>query len=91
METNQIVNALCVEKFSTEDLNRIVNAVKIARDNLRMKVRRSLYVGQAVRFFDSRRGVMVGGKITKLGPKNAYLTADTGTKWVVNPGSLEVA
>lgn len=88
VSADQIKSALLAGAFSNQELDGIVMALKFARAQLGKQVRRSLKVGEQVKF-SGRNGVSVG-VLTKVAIK--YATVKVGTAlWRVPMNMLEAA
>ena len=70
-----------------EDISQVVAAIKIARNRINAIKRLGFRKGQRVEF-DSRRGVLVRGKITKINQKTILVEEPTGVSWRVSPSLL---
>ena len=62
----EVNSAIMFGEFSNAELNSILDAVKYARANLIRTNRRSLQVGDAVKFTSSRLGHTVTGTVRKV-------------------------
>lgn len=86
MTPTQIKAALISGVFSNDEINEIAMAVRFARSKLTKQVKRSLRVGDQVKF-NGRNGVSVG-QLTKVAIK--YATVKVGyTQWRVPMNMLE--
>lgn len=86
MTPTQIKAALISGVFSNDEINEIAMAVHFARSKLTKQVKRSLRVGDQVKF-NGRNGVSVG-QLTKVAIK--YATVKVGyTQWRVPMNMLE--
>jgi hypothetical protein len=72
----QINSAIMFGNLSDTELNSIVGAVKYARAQLTQKTKRSLVVGDTVKFTSNRNGVTYRGTVRKIAIK--FVTVDTG-------------
>lgn len=78
-----------VRQMNNEELNDLVEAIKMQRQFLARSTVRSLIVGDRVRFNSGRRGV-VEGKVTKVNTKNVKVQQDNAyTVWNVPANMLE--
>lgn len=78
-----------VRHMNNEELNDLVEAIKMQRQFLARHKVRSLIVGDRVRFNSGRRGV-VEGKVTKVNTKNVKVQQDNSyTVWNVPANMLE--
>jgi hypothetical protein len=84
----QIKSAIISSNLSNDDLNDIVQAITYARAQLRNQVKRSLTVGNTVKF-NGRNGVQIG-TLTKVAIKFATVRTNQGN-WRVPLNMLESA
>jgi hypothetical protein len=76
--------------LTNEQLNSIVSAIKVRRTELVKQARRSLTLGDNVKFYSHDKHMYIVGNVTKIGRK--YITLDTPkTKWRVPANLLEAA
>lgn len=76
-----------IHQMSNEELNTVVEAIKLRRTALARGKVRSLSVGDSVQF-RGRQGETVRGSVTKLNRKTAVVQAG-GTQWRVTASLLE--
>jgi hypothetical protein len=76
MNINAINTAIMHGNFSNDQLVSIIDAVKYARAQLTQKTKRSLVVGDTVKFTSNRNGVTYRGTVRKIAIK--FVTVDTG-------------
>ena len=69
------VKAYILTHADNEELNEIVGVIKVAREMMANQKRRSLKVGQAVKF-TSRTGLNYSGKVTAIKIKRATVQVD---------------
>jgi len=82
MTTLQNINSAIVSgKFTNDELNQIVDALKFARNQITRKNTGSLVVGTRVRFTNSRSGATVYGTVDKVNRKFIHVRE-------TNPGTL---
>jgi hypothetical protein len=74
----ELNSAIMFGNFSNAELNSIVDAVKYARANLIRTNRRSLQVGDAVKFTSDRLGRTVSGTVSKVKLKYVLVTTPVG-------------
>jgi hypothetical protein len=86
---NEIRSAIITSGLSNDDLNDIAQAITYARSQLRTQVKRSLTVGNTVKFKD-RHGVYSVGTLTKVAIKFATVKTNQGA-WRVPLNMLEAA
>ena len=69
---------------STEELNAVVEAIKLKRNWITMQTRRSLMLGDTVQFYAGpRRGGTLTGKVVKINIKKVKVKVTDGTTWSV--------
>ena len=78
MNAKQITTALIQGTFTNEELASIIDAIKYARLNLDKATKRSLSVGDKVRFASSRSGQTITGTVRKLAIKNIVVDTPLG-------------
>lgn len=72
----QTINAeILAGRFTNEDLNSIIDAVKYARSRLQKQTIRSLMLGDNVNFTSSKTGRNITGTVFKIAQK--YVTVKT--------------
>jgi len=75
-----------VRNMNAEELNRVVDEIKLRRTFLAKNTARSLRVGDTVSF-EGRRGETVFGQVTKINQKTV-LVKDGMTNWKVTASLL---
>lgn len=90
MSTIQQVNASIVSgKFTNDELDSIINAVKFARAKLAHQTKANLTLGDNVEFVSSKTGRAMRGFVKKIATK--YITVDTGLgMWRVPANMLSI-
>ena len=74
--------------MDSNQLNQIVEAVKLKRTHLAKQTARSILVGDIVSF-EGRRGQMVQGKVTKVNQKTVVVRdSATQVQWKVTASLL---
>lgn len=72
-----------IYKMDSNQLNQVVEAIKLKRTHLAKQTARSILVGDIVSF-EGRRGQMVQGKVTKVNQKTIVVRdSSTQTQWKV--------
>lgn len=76
-----------IYKMDNDQLNQVIDAVKLKRQYITKQATRSLNVGDNVQFTSSKTGQLKTGTITKVARK--YITVDCGPfdSWRV-PGNM---
>ena len=87
--TNLVTKASeLIYQMDSDQLNQIVEAVKLKRTHLAKQTARSLMVGDIVSF-EGRRGQTVTGKVTKVNQKTVVVRdSSTQTQWKVTASML---
>ena len=83
MKINDVLNF--IDDLNADDLQKIINAVKMRRNQLHFKDAQTLKVGDAVSF-EGRRGATLKGTVEKVKIKYILVRTTSGTRWNV-PGS----
>ena len=77
-----------IYSMDSDQLNQIVEAVKLKRTHLAKQVARSIVIGDIVSF-EGRRGQTVTGKVTKVNQKTVVVRdSATQTQWKVTASML---
>ena len=77
-----------VHNMTSDQVNQLVDAVKLRRNRINQNAIRTVQVGDRVQF-TGRAGATVKGSVTKKAIK--YVTVDTGAqRWKVPANMLEV-
>ena len=88
MNIKDINSAIMFGDFTNDELNSIGDAIRFRRSQLTTQTRRSLSLGCAVKFTNSRTGQLVTGKVNKINRK--FVIVDAGlTRWRVPANMLE--
>lgn len=87
----QTVNAeILAGNFTNDQLTSIIDAVKFARARMAEKTKRSLMLGDTVKFTSTKNGVTYAGTVQKIAIK--YVTVSTAKGlWKVPANMLEMA
>lgn len=90
MQSIQDVNAAILQgNFTNEQLGSIIDAVKFARARLTEKNKRSMFLGDTVKFTSTKTGMTMQGTVKKIAIK--YVTVSTANGlWRVPANMLEV-
>ena len=83
MKINDVLNF--IDDLNADDLQKVINVVKMRRNHLHFKNAQSLKVGDAVSF-EGRRGATLKGVVEKVKIKYILVRTTSGTRWNV-PGS----
>ena len=76
MTIDQINAAIIAGKFTNDDLDSIVDSLKLARARIARNIKNSLSVGDNVAF--SSRGIDYKGYVTKIAVKNVTVRTGRG-------------
>ena len=74
-----------IQQMDSEDLNSIITAIKLRRNQLHCRDAQSFKVGDRVSF-NGRHGAVLKGTIEKVKIKYILVRTDAGQRWNV-PGS----
>ena len=83
MKINDVLNF--IDDLDGDDLQKVINVVKMRRDQLHFQNAQSLRVGDAVSF-TGRRGSILKGVVEKVKVKYILVRTTLGQRWNV-PGS----
>ena len=86
--SNRVTKAVeLIYQMDNDELNQIIDAVKLKRQHLSKQAVRSHMVGDTVKFTSSKTGRTIHGKVRKVAIK--YITIDCGVdgQWKV-PGNM---
>ena len=76
-----------VSRMDTDELNRVVDAIKLRRTYIAKESARGLFIGDAVSF-ESKRGQTVQGTVTKVNQKTVVVDTVTAGRWKVTASML---
>jgi hypothetical protein len=79
-------SAIMFGNFSNDELTSIIDAVKFARAQLTQKTKRSLMLGDTVKFTSNRNGMTYRGTVRKIAIK--FVTVDTGSVLFKVPANM---
>jgi hypothetical protein len=88
MNAKDIASAIVSSNLSNDDLNLIVDAVKLMRANIGRKNKYVMDVGDMVKWKSTRTGTMVTGKIEKIATKYITVNAGPAGRWRVAANML---
>ena len=88
MDIKQVNSAIMFNSWTDMELASMIDAIKFARASLQKQVKRSLRVGQAVKFHSSKRGVTMQGTVKKIAVKYVTVSTSQGL-WKVPANLLE--
>ena len=78
MNVKDINAAIVSGVFTNDDLNSIADALRYARAQLAKQTRRSLMLGDTVKFTSSRNGVTYTGTVNKIKQKFVLVRTNGG-------------
>lgn len=90
LSINDINTAIMFGDWTNDNINSMIAAIKYARNQLGKNAKRSLVIGDAVRFV-GRSGRSYNGSITKIMQKNCVVRTTCGTSYRVPANMLEKA
>ena len=76
--------------MDSSDINKIVEAVKMRRDQLHFANTRSFKPGDRVEFTSSRTGKVLAGKVGRVKIKYVVVDCDNGQRWNIPGGMLRM-
>ena len=87
--TNLVTKSVeLIYQMDSNQLNEVVEAIKLKRTHLAKQVARSVVIGDIVSF-NGRRGQTVTGKVTKVNQKTVVVRdSNTQTQWKVTASML---
>ena len=89
MDIKQVNQAIMFNSWTDVELSSMIDAIKFARASLQKQVKRSLMLGDTVKFTSTKRGVTMQGTVSKIAIK--YITVNTQQGlWRVPANMLEV-
>lgn len=83
-------SAIIAGNFTNDQLTSIINAVKFARSQLSQKNKRSMFVGDIVKFTSTKNGQTYTGTVNKIAIKYVTVCTPQGL-WKVPANMLEAA
>lgn len=86
MDIKEINNAIMFGNLTNEQLESVIMSVKFARARLTQQNRRSLKIGDNVKFTSNRNGVTYTGTVKKIAIK--FVTVSTGNLLYKVPASM---
>lgn len=90
MNIREINSAIMFGSFTNTELGSIIDAVKFARAQITERTKRSMRLGDSVKFTSTKNGMTYTGKVEKIAIK--FITVNTGAgRWKVPAAMLEAA
>ena len=83
MQIKKVIDA--IGTMESGDLNKVITAIKMRRNQLHFKDTQSFKIGDSVSF-SGRRGAILKGVVEKVKIKYILVRTTSGTRWNV-PGS----
>jgi hypothetical protein len=91
MTTIQEINSAIMSGTWTDaELSSMISAVRFNRAQLVNQVKRSIVLGDAVKFHSTKRGMTITGKVQKVAIKYVTVQTPQGGLWKVPANMLEV-
>jgi hypothetical protein len=78
MTIQEINKEIMYGTFTNDQLNSIVDAVKVARTNLARQTKRSITLGSKVKFTSNRNGMTYTGTVDKIKVKFVLVSTPQG-------------
>ena len=78
MNIQEINRAIITGNFTNDQLTSIVSAVTYARSQLRQEIKRSIRLGDTVKFTSNRNGVTYTGTVNKVKLKYVLVRTNAG-------------
>lgn len=78
MSFSQIKTSIMLDGYNNQELNELAECIKYARAQLTKQVKRSLNIGDLVKFSDSRHGVVHQGSVVKINVKYVIVSTPRG-------------
>ena len=88
-EIQQVNQTIMFGNFTDSELTSIINAVQIARSQLRRDKIRAIKLGDSVKFTSTKRGMTITGTVDKIAIKFVTVRSNQGL-WKVPANMLEV-
>jgi hypothetical protein len=82
-----IINSIFT--MDNSDINKIIEAVKLRRNQLHFQNTKSFNPGDRVQFTSSKTGQIITGSVAKVKIKYILVNADNGTRWNIPGGMLK--
>lgn len=76
--------------MDSSDINKIVEAVKMRRDQLHFKSTQNFKAGDRVQFTSSRSGRVITGSVIKAKIKYILVHSDNNQRWNIPGGMLKL-
>jgi hypothetical protein len=86
----EVNSAIMFGSWTDTELSSMIDAVRFAKASLQKQVKRSLSIGQAVKFNSAKRGMTMQGTVDKIAIKYVTVRTPQGL-WKVPANMLEAA
>ena len=83
-----IINSIFT--MDNSDINKIIEAVKLRRNQLHFQNTKSFNLGDRVEFTSSRTGAVLAGTVSKVKIKYVAVNCDNGQTWNIPGGMLRM-
>jgi hypothetical protein len=91
MNTIQEINqSIMFGNLTNTELDSVISAVKFRRNQLMTENKRSMTLGDTVKFYSTKRGMELKGNVTKIAKKYITVSTQTGL-WRVPANMIEAA
>ena len=77
-----------ISHMDNDDINKIVRAVQVRRDQLHFQKTKNFNIGDRVEFTSSRTGMVLAGTVSKVKIKYVAVNCDNGQRWNIPGGML---
>jgi len=80
-----------IAHMDNDEINKIIRAVQVRRDQLHFQKTKSFNPGDRVEFTSSKTGQIIAGSVAKIKIKYILVNADNGQRWNIPGGMLRPA
>jgi hypothetical protein len=77
-----------ISQMDNDDINKIVRAIQVRRDQLHFQKTKSFNIGDRVEFTSSKTGRVLTGSVSKVKIKYILVETDNGQRWNIPGGML---
>ena len=79
-----------IAHMDNDEINKIIRAVQVRRDQLHFQKTKSFNPGDRVEFTSSRTGAVLAGTVSKVKIKYVAVNCDNGQTWNIPGGMLRM-
>ena len=79
-----------IAHMDNDEINKIIRAVQVRRDQLHFQKTKSFNPGDRVEFTSSKTGQIIAGSVAKIKIKYILVNADNGQRWNIPGGMLRM-